>query len=139
MAGRPPKPTALKLLQGNPGKRKLNDQEPSPFVGAVAPGYVLADPLILAEWNTEAPRLERLGILTEIDADPLGRLCVLRVRFRDAMAEGASIAVLSAASKEIRSLELQFGIGAANRARIKTAAPQKPDGKLKRYVGGAKG
>lgn len=26
--GRKPKPTALKLLAGNPGKRKLNDQEP---------------------------------------------------------------------------------------------------------------
>ena len=30
MAGRKPKPTALKKLEGNPGKRKLNTKEPVP-------------------------------------------------------------------------------------------------------------
>ena len=29
MAGRKPKPTALKKLEGNPGKRKMNTKEPS--------------------------------------------------------------------------------------------------------------
>lgn len=28
--GRKPKPTALKELEGNPGKRTLNDKEPKP-------------------------------------------------------------------------------------------------------------
>ena len=28
--GRKPTPTALKVLEGNPGKRKLNDNEPRP-------------------------------------------------------------------------------------------------------------
>ena len=28
--GRKPTPTAMKLLEGNPGKRKLNDKEPRP-------------------------------------------------------------------------------------------------------------
>lgn len=28
MAGRKPKPTAVKKLEGNPGKRKLNSKEP---------------------------------------------------------------------------------------------------------------
>ncbi len=30
MAGRKPKPTAVKKLEGNPGKRKLNTNEPIP-------------------------------------------------------------------------------------------------------------
>ena len=30
MAGRKPKPTAIKELEGNPGKRKLNNKEPKP-------------------------------------------------------------------------------------------------------------
>ncbi len=30
MAGRKPKPTAVKKLEGNPGKRKLNKKEPVP-------------------------------------------------------------------------------------------------------------
>ncbi|MGN1313839.1 MAG: hypothetical protein ACI4VG_02350 [Lachnospiraceae bacterium] len=33
MAGRKPKPTAIKELEGNPGKRKLNTKEPIPAKG----------------------------------------------------------------------------------------------------------
>lgn len=33
MAGRKPKPTAVKKLEGNPGKRKLNSKEPVPTKG----------------------------------------------------------------------------------------------------------
>ena len=33
MAGRKPKPTAIKELEGNPGKRKLNKKEPKPEKG----------------------------------------------------------------------------------------------------------
>lgn len=133
MAGRPPKPTALKLLQGNPGKRPLNDREPKPPVGCVPPDYVKADAALLKEWSLEAPRLTRLKILTEIDGDPLARLCVLRVKFRDALAEGASGGSLAMMSKEMRSLELQFAIGAANRVRVKVEKPQ-PDRKLDRFT-----
>ena len=32
-AGRKPKPTAMKELEGNPGKRKLNKKEPMPGKG----------------------------------------------------------------------------------------------------------
>lgn len=35
MIGRKPKPTAIKELEGNPGKRKLNNKEPT---GAVKKG-----------------------------------------------------------------------------------------------------
>ena len=33
MAGRKPKPTAIKKLEGNPGKRKLNTKELIPAKG----------------------------------------------------------------------------------------------------------
>ena len=35
MAGRKPKPTAVKKLEGNPGKRKLNSKEPVPAKGII--------------------------------------------------------------------------------------------------------
>ena len=38
MAGRKPKPTALKKLEGNPGKRKLNTKEPNPGKGILVSG-----------------------------------------------------------------------------------------------------
>ena len=46
MAGRKPKPTAVKKLEGNPGKRKLNSKEPVPAKGI--PGISAADTL---GWN----------------------------------------------------------------------------------------
>lgn len=30
MAGRKPKPTQIKMVTGNPGKRRLNEREPQP-------------------------------------------------------------------------------------------------------------
>ena len=135
MAGRPPKPTALKLLQGNPGKRKLNADEPMPPLGADVPEYLKGDPVLVAEWNRQAPRLKRLGLLTEIDDGALAVLCVLEVKFRDQVAAGASASALSFTSKELRALWSRFGMTPADRARVKVEKP-KPESKLERFVGG---
>ena len=43
-AGRKPKPTAMKELEGNPGKRKLNKKEPIPGKGMPdCPKWLLPD------------------------------------------------------------------------------------------------
>ena len=43
--GRKPKPTALKVLEGNPGKRPLNDHEPIPPKGELkCPSWLLPEP-----------------------------------------------------------------------------------------------
>lgn len=50
MAGRKPKPTALKKLEGNPGKRKLNTKEPIPAKGMLnCPEWLL--PEAKKEWE----------------------------------------------------------------------------------------
>ena len=43
MAGRKPKPTMLKIIEGNPGKRPLNDREPKPTGDLVNPPEWLND------------------------------------------------------------------------------------------------
>ena len=49
-AGRKPKPTAMKELEGNPGKRKLNKKEPMPGKGMPdCPKWLLPD--AQEEWN----------------------------------------------------------------------------------------
>lgn len=74
MAGRPPVPTALKLLRGNPGKRPLPSGEPRPAaVEPQMPGYL--DPIARREWKRTAPRLVRLGLLTEADGELFGGYC----------------------------------------------------------------
>lgn len=74
MAGRRPKPTALKKAQGNPGKRPLNELEPTPeIVSSGVPGY-LSKPA-QRWWEMLAPMLLRLKVLTEVDQLGLALLC----------------------------------------------------------------
>ena len=74
MRGRKPTPTALKVLQGNPGKRPLNRREPKP--PPTAPGC----PTWLsieakAEWRRVVPVLDQLGMLTKVDRAALATYC----------------------------------------------------------------
>ena len=64
MKGRKPKSTALKLLQGNPGKRALADGEPTPEAAApVCPEFLSAD--ARGEWERIAPLLVAQGLLVK--------------------------------------------------------------------------
>ena len=139
MSGPPPKPTALKLLAGNPGHRKLNDKEPKPAIGAAPPAWIKADPVLLAKWKFHAPRLTRLGLLTEIDDTALGMVCVLEVRLEDLLViEGiATTDAILDLSKELRQLWSRFGMTPADRSRVKVEKPP-PESKLSRYMSGAK-
>ena len=65
MAGRKPKPTALKKLEGNPGKRKMNTKEPVPGKGMPdCPKWLL--PEAKEEWKRLCQKLSDMG-LTEVD------------------------------------------------------------------------
>ena len=74
MKGRKPKPTNLKVLEGNPGQRKLNDNEPKPQNKAPDPPLWL-DEVARAEWLKLAPVMERIGLLTEADEIIMANLC----------------------------------------------------------------
>ena len=81
-AGRPPKPTALKILQGNPGRRPLNESEPK----------FAADNLTCPGWLTSAARREwrRIvkamphGLATEGDRAALASYCQAWARWQEA-------------------------------------------------------
>lgn len=73
--GRPPKPTAIKRLEGNPGNRKLNDDEPQ-FSSADLTAPVGLDETAKAEWNRLAPELRKLGLLTITSERTLFNLCM---------------------------------------------------------------
>jgi P27 family predicted phage terminase small subunit len=66
MTGRRPKPTHLRLITGNPGKRALPKREPKPPPGIPTPPAFLSDEA-LAEWNRVTPQLDALGMLSELD------------------------------------------------------------------------
>src|SRR5262249_31386551 len=74
MRGRKPKPTALKLLTGNPGKRPLNPNEPQPAPELPdCPDHL--DEVGKAEWARVAAELGQLGILTRVDRAALAAYC----------------------------------------------------------------
>lgn len=66
MRGRKPKPTALKLIAGNPGKRALNAHEPQPRTDLAAPPVWLTERQ-QATWR-EVVELSPPGLLKDVDA-----------------------------------------------------------------------
>ena len=74
MKGRKPKPTHLKLVTGNPGKRRLNKSEPAPEqVMPPVPEHISDE--AKAEWVRMSEQLYRIGLLTEIDGCGLACYC----------------------------------------------------------------
>ena len=81
--GRKPKPTALKVLEGNPGKRPLNDREPVPPKGTLkCPAWLL--PEAKKEWKRLAPALEAMGVLTMADLTAFEGYCQAYARWKEA-------------------------------------------------------
>ena len=74
MAGRRPKPTVLKLVEGNPGKRAINKKEPKPKREIPSCPAHMSDAGKVA-WGRLSVLLDRMGVLTEADSAALERLC----------------------------------------------------------------
>ena len=74
MRGRKPKPTGLKIVSGNPGKRPLNSREPRAEPDLpTCPSHLL--PTAKAEWKRLARELYHLGVLTRLDRATLAGYC----------------------------------------------------------------
>lgn len=83
--GRPPKPTALKVIQGNAGKRKLNKNEPAPdALNEVPPAPIWLGDRAAQMWDHVAPWLVESRILTDTDVHNLEIFCVAYQRWREA-------------------------------------------------------
>lgn len=82
--GRKPKPTALKELQGNPGKRPLNKDEPQfSDIVAVEPPEWLSE-MAVQMWQTVVPELLANKILTVADLHNVEAFCMAYSRWREA-------------------------------------------------------
>jgi len=74
MRGRKPKPTHLKLVSGNPGRRPISHAEPKYELSIPSPPRELSDDAKV-EWGRVAERLYRAGTLSEIDRGALAAYC----------------------------------------------------------------
>ena len=87
MRGRKPKPTALKLLAGNPGRRPLNTREPvlpDPGDAFETLPIELEDAGAAAEWRRLAPILRASRTITHIDRGSLIAVCQQWSRYVEA-------------------------------------------------------
>lgn len=132
--GPAPKPTALTLLEGNPGHRPINRSEPKPRpVAPTCPSWL--DKQAKQEWRRIAPLLERLGLLTEIDGAALAGYCQSYARWRQCQEVLAKdgltfttgtgyvqarpeVAIGNRALIEVRAFCVQFGLTPSARARM---------------------
>ena len=137
MAGRKPKPTAIKKLQGNPGKRPLNKAEPQPKKECPdIPSHL--DLEAIAEWERIVPELLILGILTRIDRAALAAYCMAYSRWVKAeklIAEKGTLYktksgnimtspalwVANKAMEQMHKFLTEFGMTPSSRSRIKVS------------------
>ena len=74
MRGRKPKPTAVKIAEGNPGKRRINGREPKPPASLPDCPSHLSDTAKL-EWDRIAVSLNKVGLLTQVDRSTMAGYC----------------------------------------------------------------
>lgn len=93
MPGPAPKPSALKNLGGNAGKRKINKNEPKFSGTPVCPVWITD--VAKAEWKRVVADLSALDMLRGVDSASLAAYCLSYARWRSAeetvTAEGQTV------------------------------------------------
>lgn len=140
MRGPKPQPSALKLLRGLPGKRKLAADEPQPTPVTAIPPPDWLDPEAQAEWTRLAPMLARVGILTETDTAALTAYCDAWATWKDATQKIRKFGMVIKGKHDIpmvspyvkiahnallhmRALLTEFGMTPSSRARVHVPTP----------------
>jgi P27 family predicted phage terminase small subunit len=116
MAGRRPKPTAIKVLTGNPGKRPLNEREPQPTGVPTCPQFL--NKIAKQEWRRIAKELKAMGLLTSVDRVALACYCMAWSRVvmaEQKIAETGMAYMTRGANGEPRNLVQSPYVGIANR------------------------
>lgn len=119
MAGRKPTPTSLKLVRGNPGKRRLPENEPKPAGMATMPKFLTGR--AAAIWKEYAPELIRLGLLTSLDGYSFAVWCSLTAQYEENEAMNAGRLA------QMRGLAACFGLEPASRARLSPGGAEEPE------------
>lgn len=141
--GRPPTPTPLRLLQGNPQHRPISDQEPKPNrVAPRCPSWL--SPVAKRHWRALAPELERIGVLTTIDVGAFSGLCESWAQYREAseflhehgavyrtkaggLVRAPQVAIARDALAAYMRGCVEFGLTAAARTRVRVRAAGEDD------------
>lgn len=144
-AGRPRKPTRLKVLEGNRGKRKIKP-EPEPALGV--PTFAALPEGARAVLDQLVPELDRLGLISKVDGQSLEAACRgydqgqmadngierLRAAIESGAAEQSDyykLSILMAASKkgwsQWAAFAREFGLTPASRGKLSVSEQTQRD------------
>jgi P27 family predicted phage terminase small subunit len=143
MPGRRPKPSALKKLEGNPGKRAINQNEPKPTGIPNCPRHLSDE--AKAEWKRIARELAAIGLLTSVDRAALAAYCSAYGRWVEAergLQKSAAlivkspsgqpmqnpfVGVINTAFDQMRKFLIEFGMTPSSRSRLQVQiTPETP-------------
>ena len=154
--GPPPKPTHLKVIAGNPGKRPLNVREPrSPKGRPRCPEWLGIEARKV--WKRLVATLDGMGLLTAADADAIAAYAQTYVRWRKAeeflerhgevyplrdekgqircMQQFPQVAIARGLLQVLRAYQQEFGLTPAARSRITLPAEGPVFGDAARWLG----
>jgi P27 family predicted phage terminase small subunit len=136
-SGRRTKPSAVKKVEGNRGRRALNKREPVPPTGQPVMPIGLS-PRAQTFWQELLPILEAMNVMRVSDAQALGHLCMAldrRMQAEEAIQKfgimipqknevgivigvkmNPAVRVASDAERHIRSWSAAFGLDPASRS-----------------------
>lgn len=149
MATPKPRPTRMKVLEGNPGRRPLSQNEPSPSVmdGVPKPPSHL-NKAAKKEWRSIAAKLHRLGLLTEVDITALALYCQSYARWVEAeekllltglviktingnVINSPYVNIASASMRDCHKFLIEFGMTPSSRTKVSAAT----QGKKSKFIG----
>lgn len=130
--GRPPKAHHLKVIEGNPGKRRLAEPAKAAPQRPRCPSYLT--PYAKTTWRRLVVVLDDLGILTGADRETMAALCEAVSRFKaatekiaasDVLVKGdrgpvknPAIQIQRDATRDIATYSAMFGLSPADRVRL---------------------
>ena len=141
-SGRRGAPSTIKHLQGNPGHRFINENEPKIKVGE--PDMPPLSEVAAREWRAIVPLLLGANVLTPADGKALAAYCTCYARAEKCRAEidksptitkraERLIRIEDKALKLMKSYLIEFGLTPASRSRIKVSNDQ-PQDKLEAFL-----
>jgi P27 family predicted phage terminase small subunit len=142
MRGRKPKPTHIKAITGNPGKRRLNYDEPRPEIAIPECPPELSD-AAKREWDRLVGELSKLRLITNLDRAALASYCCAYALWAEAVEaiqkygsmvkspngypiQSPYIAIANRQAEIMLRIASEFGFTPASRGRIATPRPEEP-------------
>ena len=150
------KPTELRVLQGNPSNRKLNNKEPTfdNYSEIPKPPSTLSR-YAKTEWKRIVPILYETGILKQTDEKALAAYCQCYHRWVESeklirtygytyvtdkgnIVQRPEVGIANTALKEMVKIGKEFGLTPSSRSGIHVEHPEKTEDPFMEFIKGGK-